>query len=208
LASVGDRGGVDAQESAGGAAQVAFQVRRGGDDAGEFVAFGAWQSVGVVDQVGERGDVPGAAVGVALGFGGVVADDEPVVGEVGVQADFLDLQVVAHGAALARILLRQRDHAATRRTVSATAYAHRPRFPGLHGRPANPEALQTTLKRHGIRPRAGRNTALAGLAAQLPPTVLADLLGVGITTATRWASHARRDWAPFVTARRADDDHR
>jgi hypothetical protein len=56
----------------------------GGDDAGEFVAAGSGQPVGVVDQVGQRCDVAGPPVGVALGFGGVVADDEPVVGEVGV----------------------------------------------------------------------------------------------------------------------------
>jgi hypothetical protein len=107
---------------------------------------------------------------------------------------------------LARLLLRQGDQAAAKWTVSATTTAHRPLFHGLHGRPANAEALQNTLKRHGIRPRAGRNTALAGLAADLPPVVVADLLGVGITTATRWAGHARRDWAPFVAERRTEDD--
>lgn len=65
----------------------------------------------------------------------------------------------------------------------------------------HPDALQNTLKGHGIRSRAGRNTALA---ADLPPVVLADLLGIGVTTATHGAGHARRDWAPFVTAGQAE----
>jgi hypothetical protein len=103
--------------------------------------------------------------------------------------------------ALARLLVEQRDHAASRWAVTTITGADRPLFPGLHGRPAHPEALRTKLKKHGIRPRAGRNTALASLAADLPPAVLADLLGIGITTATRWASHARRDWAPYLAER-------
>src|SRR5207249_3593973 len=46
---------------------------------------------------------------------------------------------------LGRLLLQQREHAATRWTVGATATTRRPLFPGLHGRPANPAALQNTL---------------------------------------------------------------
>jgi hypothetical protein len=105
---------------------------------------------------------------------------------------------------LARLLPQQRDHAATQWTVGEAANADRPLFPGLHGRPANPTRCRTPLKRHDIRPRAGRNTGLAALAANLPPVVLADLIGVGITTANRWASHTRRDWAPFVAERRTN----
>ena len=102
---------------------------------------------------------------------------------------------------LARLLIEQRDHAISRWALTTNAGADRPLFPGLHGRPAHPEVIRTKLKQHGIRPRAGRNTAMANLAADLPPAVLADLLGIGITTATRWASHARRDWAPYLADR-------
>jgi hypothetical protein len=102
---------------------------------------------------------------------------------------------------LARLLIEQRDHATSRWAVTTAAGADRPLFPGLHGRPAHPEVLRAKLKQHGIRPRAGRNTALAALAADLPPAVLADLFGIGLTTATRWASHARRDWAPYLAER-------
>jgi hypothetical protein len=103
--------------------------------------------------------------------------------------------------ALARLLIAQRTQAAGRWAVTTTAGADRPLFPGLHGRPTHPEVLRAKLKEYGIRPRASRNTALAALAADLPPAVLADLFGIGLTTATRWASHARRDWAPYLAER-------
>jgi hypothetical protein len=106
---------------------------------------------------------------------------------------------------MARLLLRQRDHAA-RWTGGETASVDRPLFPGLHGRPANPDAQQNIVKRHGIRSWAGRNPALADLAADLPPVVLADLLGIGITMATRWTGHARRDWAPYLADRHGQPD--
>lgn len=102
---------------------------------------------------------------------------------------------------LARLLIRQRDVAATRRAISSTRGLDRPLFPGLHGRPAHPAALRNSLVRHGICPQAGRNTALATLAGDLPPVVLAELLGLGVTTAIRWANHARRDWAPYLAER-------
>ena len=103
--------------------------------------------------------------------------------------------------ALARLLIRQRDAATTRWAINNTRGLDRPLFPGLHGRPAHPAALRNSLVRHGIRPQAGRNTALAGLASDLPPVVLAELLDVGVTTAIRWANHARRDWAPYLAER-------
>ena len=62
--------------------------------------------------------------------------------------------------------------------------------------------MWNSLVRYGIRPQAGRNTALAALASDLPPIVLTELLDIGITTATRWANHARRDWAPYLAERR------
>ena len=47
------------------------------------------------------------------------------------------------------------------------------------------------LKQHGINPRGGRNTAFIRLASELPAAVLADLLAVDVTTATRWAKYAQ-----------------
>ncbi|WP_328423133.1 hypothetical protein OG470_10415 [Micromonospora sp. NBC_00389] len=60
------------------------------------------------------------------------------------------------------------------------------------------------LGRHGITVRSARNTALAALAAALPDAVMADLLGMHVTTAVRWVSYARRDGAGYLAARTAD----
>lgn len=61
------------------------------------------------------------------------------------------------------------------------------------------------LKRSGFTIRGGRNTALLGLAAELPAAVLADLLAIDIVTATRWATYAKTDWNDYVAARVADE---
>ena len=50
--------------------------------------------------------------------------------------------------------------------------------------------LKTRLARLGIHGRTGRNTALFDLAAQLPPVVLARMLGINITTVGAWAGRA------------------
>ena len=39
------------------------------------------------------------------------------------------------------------------------------------------------------------------LAADLPAPILADLLGLHITTAVRWVGYARRDWSAYLAAR-------
>ena len=62
--------------------------------------------------------------------------------------------------------------------------------------------LSTSLnKKLGIFVRAARGAALSALAADLPAPVLADLLGLSITTATRWGALAARDNADYVAAR-------
>jgi hypothetical protein len=105
---------------------------------------------------------------------------------------------------LARLLsdLATRNVAAVSRTAAIAAPESRWLFPGLRpGAPVTPEHLAQRLRTHGVGIRAGRNTPLAALAADLPPPVLADLVGIGISTAVRWARHARRDWAPYLAAR-------
>ena len=73
-------GGVDAQQPAGGDAQVAVQAGLGGDDAAQLGPLGGGELVGAVDHLLELGEQPGADRGVALGAVGVVADHEPLVG--------------------------------------------------------------------------------------------------------------------------------
>lgn len=75
-------------------------------------------------------------------------------------------------------------------------------FPGrTPDRPVNAGLFGKRLKRAGITVRGGRNTAFLGLAAELPSPVLADMLAVDITTATRWATYAKRDWVAYVASR-------
>jgi hypothetical protein len=78
----------------------------------------------------------------------------------------------------------------------------RPLFPGRSAaRPVAPQTLTRRLREHGIEPRQARNTALAAWASDLPPAVLASLLGVHIQTAVNWASHTRRDWTAYLAER-------
>jgi hypothetical protein len=48
--------------------------------------------------------------------------------------------------------------------------------------------------------RASRNAALIALAADLPTTVVSDLLGLNITTAVNWTRRAGRDWHSYLAA--------
>jgi hypothetical protein len=62
--------------------------------------------------------------------------------------------------------------------------------------------LTTALnKQLGIFVRSARGAALSALAADLPAPVLADLVGMSITAATRWGALAARDNAAYVAAR-------
>ena len=78
----------------------------------------------------------------------------------------------------------------------------RPLFPGrTAARPVAPQTLTRRLRQHGIEPRQARNAALAAWASDLPPAVLASLLGVHIQTAVTWASRTRRDWTAYLAER-------
>jgi len=55
--------------------------------------------------------------------------------------------------------------------------------------------------RLGIDPRADRNTALLQLAAELPIPVVADLLGLHIGTAAKWADYANAAHTGYAAAR-------
>ena len=43
-----------------------------------------------------------------------------------------------------------------------------------------------------------RNTARAQLAAEIPPAMLGELIGVGATTAGRWAAIGNRNWLAYA----------
>ncbi|MFD4976436.1 hypothetical protein [Streptomyces sp. NPDC058424] len=63
------------------------------------------------------------------------------------------------------------------------------------------------LTSYGLPSRRGRNSALMDLAAQMPPAVLSEVLGVSIGAATGWAAAggpARGTPPNSAAARRAE----
>lgn len=133
---------------------------------------------------------------------------------VRIQADHIEhtsgathLRVAEHALLLpplvATLALTQRDRDDLRSVFGRASASHtRWLFPGIRpGLAMDAHSLAFKLNDHGINVRAARNTALGELAADLPPPVLAELVGIGITTATRWARYASRDWRPYLAAR-------
>ena len=48
---------------------------------------------------------------------------------------------------------------------------------------------------------AGRNSARVALATELSAAVLADLIGLNISTAVAWSRQVKRDWTDLIAAR-------
>lgn len=71
--------------------------------------------------------------------------------------------------------------------------------PGCHARAS--WIAQQLNQELGIFVRAARNTALCTLAEDLPAPILADLLGMHITTAVRWTKLVKRDWTHYLAER-------
>lgn len=72
-------------------------------------------------------------------------------------------------------------------------------FPGhLPGRPITPAALGARMANLGINAQTGRRAAMHRLAAEVPAAVLADLLGIAITTAVEWVHTSGGDWANYA----------
>ncbi|MEU8927523.1 hypothetical protein AB0D10_42570 [Kitasatospora sp. NPDC048545] len=97
------------------------------------------------------------------------------------------LEIPAPLADLIRQLVR------TRRGYGALGHTdeHSWLFPGVRaGRPISAQRQAARLYQLGIKTRAGRSTALLDLAAELPASVLSDLLGISIRTATGWSEEA------------------
>jgi hypothetical protein len=75
-------------------------------------------------------------------------------------------------------------------------------FPGKRaGRPLTANALGGRLRALGIPPRLSRATALAELAIEIPPAVLAELVGITPGTAARWAAITGANWAAYAPSR-------
>lgn len=78
-------------------------------------------------------------------------------------------------------------------------------FPGhLPGRPITAIRLGQRLGVFGIDARAARRAAQRQLAAQVPAVVLAEMLGIAITTAVHWVHAAGGDWANYAAITATD----
>jgi len=75
-------------------------------------------------------------------------------------------------------------------------------FPGRQaGRHQHPEYLRTRLAGIGIECIPARNAALIQLASQVPAAVIADLLGIHVSTATKWVALGGGNWASYAAMR-------
>jgi hypothetical protein len=80
-------------------------------------------------------------------------------------------------------------------------------FPGRQaGRHQHPQHVRKRLARIGIEIRTNRDAALTQLAAEVPASVLADMLGVHVTTATKWADRVSGNWVNYVALKVRDQD--
>jgi hypothetical protein len=99
-----------------------------------------------------------------------------------------------------------RDHFDRRGQASYASRPDRWLFPGgLPGKHLVTENVRSQLVARGIQPSHARKAAMFQLAAEIPTPILAELLGLAPTTATRWATLAARDWSYYTAMRRNDD---
>lgn len=104
---------------------------------------------------------------------------------------------------LARLIEQQITTGRSRAALGPLATSEHPELllPGLPAsRPRSPEALSGQLMKHGLPTIAARNTALFGMAGELPPIIISDLFGVHRNTATQWAALAQDSCAGYLAA--------
>jgi hypothetical protein len=74
-------------------------------------------------------------------------------------------------------------------------------FPGRSPhQPRSESGIRRLLKEHGLATSEARHTAMLRLVSELPTSVLRDLLGIHINTATRWADYAQTSWSEYLQA--------
>ena len=101
---------------------------------------------------------------------------------------------------LARLIDDQLQHSPRHSNTAGCRYL----LPGHSpGRPRNPLGLADTLRHHGLPARAARNTAMMDALVDLPPMVIADLVGIHPKTAERWATLAGGNWSEYLAVRQA-----
>lgn len=130
----------------------------------------------------------------------VALDDQRVAIRFGETAVTLPQQIAED----ARRLIAERGGA-----LPATVRQSPWLFPGNPpSRPIGELALSRRMKRIGIQCKDERRAALLHLAGRLPAAILADLLGVHVSTATKWAEIAGRPWGDYPALRAQDSSTR
>jgi hypothetical protein len=75
-------------------------------------------------------------------------------------------------------------------------------FPGYHpGTHLDPQSIMQRLRKVGINLLGGRNSALRNLVAEVPPPLVAELLGYSYQVTQRHAELAAQPWARYATSR-------
>ncbi|MDX3803781.1 hypothetical protein ACN6LD_003998, partial [Streptomyces sp. SAS_272] len=146
---------------------------------------------------------PPAEAGVALGLAGegcARTAPEPIRHDQGHAYLTVNHHPFVLPPKLARLIDDQLQHSPRHSNTAGGRYL----LPGHSpGRPRNPLGLADTLRHHGLPARAARNTAMMDALVDLPPMVIADLLGIHPKTAERWAALAGGNWSEYLAARRA-----
>lgn len=83
----------------------------------------------------------------------------------------------------------------TASTLADTRWLFTGKNAGTHLHPAS---LMRRMHRLGITTKASRNTGLLHLASTTPPAVFASLIGIHITTASRWAELSGAVWNSYT----------
>jgi hypothetical protein len=73
-------------------------------------------------------------------------------------------------------------------------------FPGYHpGKHLDAQTIMLRLRKLGINLLGARNSALQNLVAEVPPPLVADLLGYSYQVTQRHADLAAQPWSRYVT---------
>jgi len=89
-----------------------------------------------------------------------------------------------------------------RRVGTASHLPNQWLFPSTRaGEHAAPGPLAKRLRRIGITGRGMRHAALLQLTAEIPPAMLAGILGIHPTTAVKWTNIAGGNWTGYAAAR-------
>jgi hypothetical protein len=124
----------------------------------------------------------------------VIATDASVHLRLGVSPLLLPPPMADH----VRALLPPRRQTTAAKLAGDTPWL----FPGQHpGRPVHSGALAERLRAVGVRTSTARRVALAHLTATMPAVIVADLLGISVTTAVGWSDATARSRSDYLAHR-------